>query len=203
MEGSMKEFVRRQVQNSLDTVQLILSDETIHSCLVAEAERIAAALRNGGKLMIAGNGGSAADSQHLAAEFVSRLTIDRAALHAVALTTDSSILTAIGNDYGFDRIFMRQIEAIGHPQDIFLCISTSGNSPNILCAVQQCRNMSIRSIGFTGGDGGRMKDLCDALVVVPSRVTQNIQEGHLMLEHILCGLVERFYFGTDRFPETR
>lgn len=151
--------------------------------------------------MIAGNGGSAADAQHLAAEFVSRLTIDRPALHAVALTTDTSVLTAIGNDYGFDRVFTRQIEAIGRPEDVFLAISTSGNSPNILCALQQCRNMGIHAVGFTGGTGGRMKDLCDALIVVPSRITQNIQEAHLMLEHILCGLVERFYFGSDRFPE--
>lgn len=197
----MTGFVRRQIQNSLETMKLILSDESIHDCLIAEAERISAALRAGGKLMIAGNGGSAADAQHLAAEFVSRLTIDRPALHAVALTTDTSILTAIGNDYGFDRVFMRQIEAIGRPEDVFLAISTSGNSPNILCALQQCRNMGIHAVGFTGGTGGRMKDLCDALIVVPSRITQNIQEAHLMLEHILCGLVERFYFGRDRFPE--
>lgn len=197
----MTGFVRRQIQNSLETMKLILSDESIHDCLIAEAERISAALRAGGKLMIAGNGGSAADAQHLAAEFVSRLTIDRPALHAVALTTDTSILTAIGNDYGFDRVFMRQIEAIGRPEDVFLAISTSGNSPNILCALLQCRNMGIHAVGFTGGTGGRMKDLCDALIVVPSRITQNIQEAHLMLEHILCGLVERFYFGRDRFPE--
>lgn len=197
----MTGFVRRQIQNSLETMKLILSDESIHDCLIAEAERISAALRAGGKLMIAGNGGSAADAQHLAAEFVSRLTIDRPALHAVALTTDTSVLTAIGNDYGFDRVFTRQIEAIGRPEDVFLAISTSGNSPNILCALQQCRNMGIHAVGFTGGTGGRMKDLCDALIVVPSRITQNIQEAHLMLEHILCGLVERFYFGSDRFPE--
>ena len=197
----MKEFVRRQIQNSVDTLSLVFSDDAIHACLVAEAERIASALRNGRKLMIAGNGGSAADAQHLAAEFVSRLTIDRPALHAVALTTDTSILTALANDYGYDRVFMRQIEAIGQPGDIFLGISTSGNSPNILCALQQCRNMRIRALGLTGGAGGKMTDLCDALLVVPSRITQNIQEAHLMLEHILCGLVERHYFGKERFPE--
>lgn len=197
----MKEFVRRQIQNSVDTLSLVLSDDVMHACLVAEAEHIAAALRNGRKLMIAGNGGSAADAQHLAAEFVSRLTIDRPALHAVALTTDTSILTAVGNDYGYDRVFMRQIEAVGQPSDIFLGISTSGNSPNILCALQQCRSMGIRALGFTGGSGGKMMDLCDALIVVPSRITQNIQEAHLMLEHILCGLVERYYFGKERFLE--
>jgi D-sedoheptulose 7-phosphate isomerase len=199
MEGAMIEFVRGQIQNSVDTLNRVREDEAIHRTLAAEAERIAAALRKGGKLMIAGNGGSAADAQHLAAEFVSRLTVDRPALCAVALTTDTSILTAIGNDYGFDRIFRRQIEAIGHSEDIFLGISTSGNSPNVLCAFQQCRSMGIRTLGFTGGSGGKMKDLCDALVAVPSRITQNIQEAHLMLEHILCGLVERYYFGVERF----
>ncbi|HUV96427.1 MAG TPA: SIS domain-containing protein [Acidobacteriaceae bacterium] len=198
----MKEFVRTQIQNSLGTLNLVLSDETIHACLIAEAEEIAAALHKGKKLMIAGNGGSAADAQHLAAEFVSRLTIDRPALHAIALTTDSSILTAIGNDYGYERVFMRQIEAIGQPGDIFLGISTSGNSPNILCALQQCRTMGIRALGLTGGSAGKMTELCDALVVVPTRITQNIQEAHLMLEHILCGLVERSFFGKDRFPDS-
>lgn len=196
----MKEFVRSQIQNSRDTLGLVFSDETIHSTLISEAERIATALRGGGKLMIAGNGGSAADAQHLAAEFVSRLTVNRPALHAIALTTDSSILTAIGNDYGYDRVFLRQIEAIGQAKDVFLGISTSGNSPNILGAFQQCRTMGIHSIGFTGGNGGKMKEQCDAIVIVPSSITQNIQEAHLMMEHILCGLVERFYFGPDLFP---
>jgi D-sedoheptulose 7-phosphate isomerase len=201
MEGMMKNFVRDQIQSSVDTLSLVLSDEAIHSTLIAESELIALALRRGGKLMIAGNGGSAADAQHLAAEFVSRLTIDRPALHAVALTTDSSILTAIGNDYGYQRLFSRQIEAIGRPDDIFLAISTSGNSPNILCALQQCRDLGIHSTGFTGGSGGKMINLCDALVIVPTHITARIQEAHLMMEHILCGLVERFYFGRDRFPE--
>lgn len=196
----MKEFICRQIRNSLDTMGRVLADESIHDCLNAEAERIAEALRRGGKLMIAGNGGSAADAQHLAAEFVSRLTIDRPALHAVALTTDTSILTAVGNDYGYDRIFMRQIEAIGRPEDV-LGISTSGNSSNILCAFQQCRTMGIHTLGLTGGSGGKMKNLCDGLIVVPSNITQNIQEAHLMMEHILCGLVERYYFGRDRFPD--
>lgn len=198
----MKDFVRRRMQSSVDTLSLVLSDEAIHSTLIAEAERTATALLNGGKLMIAGNGGSAADAQHLAAEFVSRLTVDRPALRAVALTTDTSILTAIGNDYGYEHVFARQIEAIGRADDIFLGISTSGNSPNVICALQQCRSMGIRSLGFTGGSGGKMKELCDALVIVPSRITANIQEAHLMMEHVLCGLVERFYFGKERFPET-
>lgn len=198
----MKEFILHQIQNTVGTLNRVLADEAIHHRLNVEAQHIAEVLRSGGKLMIAGNGGSAADAQHLAAEFVSRLTIDRPALHAVALTTDTSILTAIGNDYGFDRVFMRQIEAIGQPRDTFLAISTSGNSPNILCALQQCRAQGIHSFGLTGGTGGKMKDMCDGSVVVPSNTTQNIQEAHLMLEHILCGMVERYYFGKDRFPES-
>jgi D-sedoheptulose 7-phosphate isomerase len=198
----MKGFVRRQMQNSIDTLIRVLSAEGIHDSLIAQAELIAEGLGNGGKLLIAGNGGSAADAQHLAAEFVSRLTIDRPALCAIALTTDTSILTAIGNDYGYDRVFSRQIEAIGKPGDVFLGISTSGNSPNILLALQQCRTMGIHSIGFAGGSGGKMKDICDAFVTVPSNITQNIQEAHLMLEHILCGLVERFYFGMELFTES-
>jgi D-sedoheptulose 7-phosphate isomerase len=203
MEGAVKSFVRRQMQNSVDTLTSVLSEDGIHDILIAQAKFIAKEIRKGGKLLIAGNGGSAADAQHLAAEFVSRLTIDRPALRAVALTTDSSILTAIGNDYGYERVFSRQIEALGQPGDVFLGISTSGNSPNILCALQQCRTMGIHSMGFTGATGGKMKDLCDAIVMVPSKITQNIQEAHLMLEHILCGLIERFYFGMDMFTENQ
>lgn len=135
----MNGFVRRQVQNSVDTLIRVLAEEAIHDTLIAQAELIAKGLRNGGKLLIAGNGGSAADAQHPAAEFVSRLTSDRPALPAIALTTDTSILTALGNDYGYERAFSRQIEAIGKRGDVFLGISTSGNSPNILLALQQCR----------------------------------------------------------------
>jgi len=131
----MREFVRQQIQNSLGAVNRVRANEAIHTTLVAEAERIATALRRKGKLMIAGNGGSAADAQHLAAEFVSRLTIDRPALYSVALTTDTSILTAVGNVYAYERVFQRQIEAIGQPEDVLLAISTSGNSRNILCAL--------------------------------------------------------------------
>lgn len=199
----MKDFVHSQIQNSLHTLNLVLCDNEIHATLIGESERIAIALRKAGKVMIAGNGGSAADAQHLAAEFVSRLTVDRPALRAIALTTDTSILTAIGNDYGYERVFSRQIEAVGRPEDIFIGISTSGNSANVLRALEQCRTQGIRSFGFTGGNGGKMKDLCDAVVIVPSRITANIQEMHLTMEHILCGLVERFYFGADYFPEAQ
>ncbi len=195
----MKEFVQQQMRNTLSTIEGVLRDDSLISTILAAAERIAHSLREGGKLMTAGNGGSAADAQHLAAEFISRLTKDRPALHAVALTTDSSILTAVGNDYGYEYVFSRQIEALGKPGDVFLAISTSGNSPNILRALERCRAQGVYSIGVTGGSGGKMKDLCDSIIIAPSSVTQNIQEAHLMIEHILCGLVERHYFGEAFF----
>jgi D-sedoheptulose 7-phosphate isomerase len=154
-------------------------------------------MKRGNKLMVAGNGGSAADSQHLVAEFVSRLTIDRPALPAVALTTDTSILTAIGNDYSYENVFERQVEAMGRAGDVFLGISTSGNAKNVLKALRLCRQMGITTVGYIGNQGGAMKPLCDIAVVVPSNVTMHIQECQLALEHILCMMVERFYFGED------
>jgi D-sedoheptulose 7-phosphate isomerase len=153
----------------------------------------------GRKLMIAGNGGSAADAQHLAAEFVSRLTIDRPAMRAMALTTDSSILTAVGNDYSYDNVFERQIEALGQKGDVFLAVSTSGNSKNILKALELSRKLGITTIGFGGRGGGQMPPLCDYIVIIPSEITANIQESHLALEHIFCHLVELAYFGADFF----
>jgi D-sedoheptulose 7-phosphate isomerase len=147
--------------------------------------------------MVAGNGGSAADSQHIVAEFVSRLTRDRPALPAVALTTDTSILTAIGNDYAFENIFERQVEAIGMPGDVFLGVSTSGNARNLVKALSLCRNKGITTIGYLGNRGGAMAELCDYSVIVPSDITMRIQESHLALEHILCMVVENFYFGSD------
>jgi D-sedoheptulose 7-phosphate isomerase len=199
MEGSMKDYVYSQISNLHKLFGRILEDEKLQSTLLEMAEYTARMLHLNNKLIIAGNGGSAADAQHLAAEFISRLTINRPALHAIALTTDSSILTAIGNDYGFESVFRRQIEAVGHPGDIFLGISTSGESRNIIYALQQCRNMSIKTFGLTGGAGGQMEALCDYLIQVPSSVTQHIQEAHLSIEHIFCGLVERYYFGIELF----
>lgn len=195
----MKEFVQRKMLNTLDTIEKVQQNEGLIATILDVAERIAQTLRQGGKLMIAGNGGSAADAQHLAAEFISRLTKDRPALHAVALTTDSSILTAIGNDYGYENVFSRQIEALGKSGDAFMAISTSGNSANILKALELCPTQGVYRIGLTGGSGGKMMDLCDSIIVAPSSVTQNIQEAHLMIEHILCGLVERHYFGQAFF----
>ena len=190
----MKHLVQKQLAQSIATMQAVLADESISDTLVTIAELTAKAMRAGHKLLVAGNGGSAADAQHLVAEFVVRLTDTRPALRAIALTTDSSILTACANDFGFDQIFARQIEALGQPGDLFLGISTSGNSPNILNALEQARKANITTIGFTGAGGGKMRGLCDHLIIIPSTVTMNIQESHLALEHIFCMLVECLYF---------
>src|SRR5450756_1870326 len=193
----MKHLVQRQLSQSISTLEAVLADERIISTIVAIGEVTANALRSGHKLLVAGNGGSAADAQHLVSEFVVRLTVNRPALRAIALTTDTSILTAASNDFGYGTVFSRQIEALGQPGDVFLGISTSGNSPNILKALHQAKEQAITTIGFTGTGGGQMLPLCDHNIVIPSCVTMNIQESHLALEHIFCMVVERFLFGMD------
>jgi D-sedoheptulose 7-phosphate isomerase len=193
----MKQLVQNQLKQSIATMQAVLADHHLIDTLVAVGELTAGAMQSGHKLLVAGNGGSAADAQHLVAEFVVRLTVDRPALRAIALTTDTSILTATGNDYGYDQLFSRQLEALGQPGDIFLGISTSGNSKNILNALHHAKKTGITTIGFTGNGGGQMRGLCDYNVIIPSAVTMNIQESHLALEHIFCMLVERFIFGKD------
>ncbi len=193
----MKDIVRRQLAQSIATLQAVQASPEIHETMLEIGRVTAASLQNGGKLLVAGNGGSAADAQHLVAEFVVRLTVNRPALRAVALTTDTSILTAAGNDYGYDHVFRRQVEALGQKGDVFLGISTSGSSANVLLAVETARKLGLTTIGFTGNGGGAMKAVCDYTIVVPSDVTMNIQESHLALEHIFCMLVERFTFGID------
>ncbi len=199
MANYMTMLVREQLAEGLAVLQALDKDSALQESLVAAADLTVAALKSGHKLLVAGNGGSAADSQHLVAEFVSRLSEDRPALRAVALTTDSSILTALGNDYGFERIFARQIEALGQPGDVFLAISTSGKSPNILRALELARSMGLVTVGLTGRSGGTMAPLCDFCLRVPSEITMHIQQAHLALEHIFAMLVERGYFGLERF----
>ena len=193
----MKDLVRRQLAQSIATMQAVHDDVAIHETMFAISELTANAMRNGRTLLVAGNGGSAADAQHLVAEFVARLTVDRPALRAIALTTDTSILTAIGNDYGYDYVFARQVEALGQAGDVFLGISTSGNSKNIVRALHEAKKRGITTIGFTGNGGGVMRGLCDYNVIIPSETTMNIQESHIALEHIYCMMVERFTFGMD------
>lgn len=146
--------------------------------------------RRGGKLLIAGNGGSAADAQHLAAEFVGRFEMERRALPALALTTDTSILTALSNDYGFDGIFARQIEAHGRPGDVFIAISTSGESRNLLEAAAKARKLGIKVIAFSGRDGGKLSPAADIALTIPEQRTARIQECHITIGHIICSLVE-------------
>jgi D-sedoheptulose 7-phosphate isomerase len=195
----MKTLILEKLRNSVATLQKVMVDEALLAALAEAAELTGKAMLDGRKLMIAGNGGSAADAQHLAAEFVSRLTIDRPAMRAMALTTDTSILTAVGNDYSYDNVFERQIEALGQKGDVFLGISTSGNSKNVLKALELSRKLGITTIGFSGRQGGKMPPLCDYNIIVPSEITANIQESHLALEHIFCHLVELRYFGAGMF----
>ena len=191
----MKEIVQKQLALSIATLQAVLADDSIADTIARVSELTAASMKAGGKLLVAGNGGSAADAQHLAAEFVGRLVVNRPALRAIALTTDTSILTALGNDFSFDHIIERQVEALGLPGDIFLGISTSGNSRNILKAAHLAKKMGLTTVGFTGNDGGALAKSCDLSIIVPSTETMNIQEAHLALEHIFCMLVELCYFG--------
>jgi len=193
----MADLVRAKLMEGLRVIEAVISDAQLHTVLEQAADTTASALQAGRKLMVAGNGGSAADAQHLVAEFVSRLVEDRPPMRALALTTDTSILTAVANDYGYEGVFMRQIEALGQRGDVFMGISTSGNSPNVLHALRLCREMGIVTIGLTGSSGGKMP-LCDYLIRIPSDVTMYIQQAHLALEHIFCMLTERAYFGRDR-----
>jgi D-sedoheptulose 7-phosphate isomerase len=193
----MLDLIRRQLQQSLDTLTKVLHDDSVHQSLLDSARVTAEAMQNGHKLLVCGNGGSAADTQHIVAELVVRLTVDRPALRAIALTTDSSIFTAIGNDYGFEHIFSRQVEALGQPGDVLLAISTSGNSPNCIRALERAQALGLTTIAFTGNGGGRMAPLSDINVIVPATLTMNIQESQLALEHIFCMLVERCCFGPD------
>jgi D-sedoheptulose 7-phosphate isomerase len=191
----MSDLIRRKLAEGMALLRVVAMDAALHDELEQAAVKTASALKSGHKLMAAGNGGSAADAQHLVAEFVGRLCEDRPAMRAVALTTDSSILTAIANDYGFERVFARQIEALGQAGDVFMAISTSGTSPNILRALERAREMGITTIGLSGATTSKMRPLCDYYVRIPSDVTMHIQQAHLALEHIFCEMVEREYFG--------
>jgi D-sedoheptulose 7-phosphate isomerase len=154
-------------------------------------ELLEKSVRAGGKLLLFGNGGSAADAQHIAAELVIRYKSDRAAIAAIALTTDTSAITACGNDLGFDALFSRQVEALSRPGDVAIGISTSGNSPNVIRGLEEAKRRDVHTIGLTGGDGGKMRGMCDATITVPSRVTARIQEMHILIGHMLCQALEQ------------
>lgn len=193
----MQDLITRQLGHTIATLNAVRSNEPLLHALTEAAQAVASSMQQGGKLLVAGNGGSAADAQHLVAEFVSRLMQNRAAMPALALTTDTSILTAIGNDFSYDNVFERQVEALGKSGDVFLGISTSGNAKNLVKALEMARGKGLTTVGFLGNNGGTMAPLCDHAVIVPSNVTMHIQECHLALEHIFCMLVERFYFGPE------
>jgi len=170
--------------------------ETQGAIIQAMIECIWESMQQGGKLLICGNGGSAADAQHLATECMVRLEAERIPLPAIALTTDTSLLTAAGNDYGFETIFARQILGLGRPGDVLMAISTSGNSSNVVCAVEEAHRRGLRTLGLLGRDGGRLKDMVHIALVVPSSNTQRIQEVHITIGHILCGTLERRILST-------
>lgn len=195
MERMIGRMASEQFAESIRVKQTFLVDEARMAQLGRLAAMCIGVYRSGNKILVAGNGGSAADAQHFAGELVSRFAFDRPGLPAIALTTDTSILTAIGNDYGYERLFSRQLEANGRPGDLFLGISTSGNSPNVLLAAETARKMSMKVVGLTGDGGGKLASLCDECLCVPSKSTPRIQECHLIVEHILCACVEEALFG--------
>lgn len=194
MNNRIKKVIDEQVNNLNN-----LKNDNYYSSMNKIVNEIVNSIKNGGKLLIAGNGGSAADAQHFAAEIVGRFVLERKGYPAIALTTDTSILTAVGNDYGYDTIFSRQIEALGNSGDVFVGISTSGNSKNVVEAIKKAKEQNLVTIGLTGKDGGMMKDLCDICLSFNYSETARVQEHHLMTYHLICEFVEselkQFYEG--------
>jgi D-sedoheptulose 7-phosphate isomerase len=181
-------------------LQTAAEDRALRGAVNKSALAIGQCLRGGNKLLLAGNGGSAADAQHIAAELLSRFKIDRNPLPAIALTTDSSVLTAIGNDYGFEQVFARQLRGLGRRGDVFVGLSTSGRSPNVLAALRAARELDVATIGFTGSHDGPMAALCDICIAAPSQETALIQQIHIMAAHAICGLVESGLFEESAAP---
>jgi D-sedoheptulose 7-phosphate isomerase len=194
----VKDIVKNMLNESLKVKEDFINSNTREIILVAE--KIVQAFTNDRKLMLCGNGGSAADAQHIAAEFINRFEFERPPLPAIALTTDSSIITSIGNDYSFNDIFSKQVKALGVEGDILMAISTSGNSPNILSAAKAAKDMGIYVVGLAGNDGGKLKSLVDSCLIVNSASTARIQESHILAGHIICKLVDYILFQKD-IPE--
>lgn len=191
----MIKYIKRQIKESIKTKELIVSNKEIINLITCTAKECIKAYKNGNKILIAGNGGSAADAQHIAGELVSRFYFDRPGLAALALTTDTSILTAIGNDYGYEKLFSRQVQANGIKGDIFIGISTSGNSKNIIEAFNECKDKEITTIGLTGNKNCLMDEICDICIKIPSSSTPRIQESHILIGHIICAIIEEELFG--------
>ena len=197
----MIEYIKNQITQSYNTKKNFLDNESNILLIKRICEIAIETYQKGKKILFAGNGGSAADAQHLAGELVSRFYFDRPGLPALALTTDTSILTAIGNDYSFENLFSRQIEANGNTGDLFIGISTSGNSSNILKAIETCKKKGITTVGFTGETGDKLFEVCDFCIKVPSKETPRIQEAHILIGHIICAAVEEALFGKKLFVE--
>jgi len=188
------EQIKQIIQSSIDTKQQVLTDEVLLATIATVVARITASLQQGGRIYFCGNGGSAADAQHLAAEFSGRFYTDRRALPAEALHCNTSYLTAVANDYSYDVVYARLVEGIGRAGDVLVGLSTSGNSGNIVRAFEVAREKNIITVGFTGLSGGAMKALCDHLINVPATDTPRIQESHILIGHIICQLVEEKFF---------
>ena len=190
--------IRSQIEASISVKQALLADSALLGELQQLAERCLASLKAGGKIIFAGNGGSFADAQHLSAEFTSRFLFDRAPLASIVLAANNSGISAIGNDYGYEFVFARELEALARPEDVFIAISTSGNSTNILEAVKVAKARGINTVAFTGASGGKLREMCEC-IRIPSSETARIQECHILIGHVVCALVESAYFQP---PET-
>ncbi len=191
----MKNYIINQINDSAATKKAIVENDALVNVLVEVAQACVEVYRKGKKILIAGNGGSAADAQHFAAELVGRYGFDRPSLPSIALTTDSSNLTAIGNDYGYEYVFSRQLEGLGQEGDLFIGISTSGNSQNVINAFTAAKDRGITTVALVGRDGGKMAAMADYAIVVPSNATPRIQESHLLIEHMICDIIEKEIFG--------
>jgi len=184
----MLETIKSEFQSHLKTIQIVL--DNMEPSILEASNIVVEALKNGNKILLCGNGGSAADAQHIAAELTGRYKTERKGLAGIALTTDTSALTAIGNDYGYDRVFDRQVEALANSGDVLIGISTSGNSKNIINALKVAKELGCETIGFSGRDGGEMNSLCDVNLVVPSDNTPRIQEMHILFGHTICQIID-------------
>jgi D-sedoheptulose 7-phosphate isomerase len=195
---SVTDYVRLEMVKANQMIDQMIADDFLIATIERVGQICADAVRSGGKVMFCGNGGSAGDCQHLAAEMVGKLVFDRPGMAGLALTTDTSALTAIGNDFGYEHVFSRQVEGLGRVGDVLIGISTSGQSKNVVAAMVRARSMGIRTVAMTGRKPGPMADLADAWIAVPHHETQKIQEGHIVIGHIFCALVEDAVFGTTR-----
>jgi len=191
----MKAYIKDEIKKSYETKQKIYEDDALLDKIVEVAQACVALYKTDKKTILAGNGGSAADAQHIAAELVGRYGFDRPSIPSLALTTDTSNLTAIGNDYGYDKVFSRQLEGMGQEGDIFIGISTSGNSLNIINAFESAKKKNILTVALVGRDGGKMAQMADISLIVPSDSTPRIQESHILIGHIICDIIEKEIFG--------